>query len=218
MPGGEVRGQLHALDLVAQHPDLADGLRGGRELGAVGFRSCGGAEAGAAGHQGGGVEVAGALAAEHGTRLQPGGERLAGLVGPAEAEAVALPLEARAPHRGERPGGAAVGAVEQGALRDDTVDLRLHLRRDGAATDGAGRAGGLRAGHDRALLGVAVGQERHGAQGEREGGGGDAGGVAPQRAARVVRGDPVGERAGGGPGQEAGEGRGKTHGEGTSIR
>ena len=82
---------------------------------------------------------------------------------------------------------------------DDALDLRTHRRRHPAATGGAGPARRLgtplRARSDRPLLVRVVGQQRHRAEGQRQRRRGDRGGVPPERATGVVRGDEVGEQA-----------------------
>ena len=127
---------------------------------------------------------------------QAGGQGLAGLVGPAEPEAVALAVEDRAAHGRPRERRTSLGAVETGALGQHAVDLGLHRAGHPPATDGAGCGGGLGGRRDRAVVVAAVGQEGHGAEGQRERGRGDGDGVPPERARVVTAGDLVGEEAG----------------------
>ena len=128
--------------------------------------------------------------------LQPCREGLLRLVGPAEAEAVALALEGGAPHRRLRERRTPLRAVEGRTLGEHAVDLGLHRGRDLAAADGAGSTGRLGGRRDLAAVVLpAVGEERDGAEGEREGRGGDGHGVAPERARGVLVGDAVGDLA-----------------------
>ena len=207
----EVGRELDALDLVAQHPDLADRAGSHRQLGALGRAARGRRAPAGAGEQAVGVEAAGALGAT-GARLglEAGGEGLAALVGPAEAEAVALSLEGGAPHGRASQRRTPLRAVERGALGQHAVDLAAHLGRQLAAPDGPRRLRGLGGRGDPVAVRVVVGQEGDRAERERERGRRDRDGVAPERTAYVVAGDAVGEDAG----QEARRKRGRRRGRG----
>ena len=183
----EAVGERHALDLVPQHPHLADRLGRRGQLGALRPDPGGLAPTGGPGEKGVPVEVPGLLAPRPGAVQQPRRDLLGRPVGPSDAEAVALALEGRAPGcllGGGRP---AVGSAQTCSGRDDALDLGAHLGGDDAAvrrTSSLGRRG------DRPPRVVAVGQEGNGGQGQGEDGRRDGGGVS-QRGPR--RGDAHGE-------------------------
>ena len=138
-------GSGHALDRVPQHPHLGHRARGHDQLGPLGASARGGREGRRTPQLAEDVEVTGGLAGQApggpGRHPHPGLHLGLGPVGPANAEAVGLALEVRAPDEVvDQSLGRLLprAAPDRPRLVDDALDLGAHRRRDLAR---AGRVG-----------------------------------------------------------------------------